>query len=117
MGAELAPIEYLESRLAELNDLQELGCFEIVDKKEAKNHRIYRHSFVDKVKSDGKKKSRLCVAAFNDKDHGLFTAAPTVKRISIRLMLSISASFGFPLATRDVKKAFVMSKTTLRRPV
>jgi len=63
--------------MSELNGLQELGCFEIVDEEEASGHRIYRHSFVDKVKSDGKKKSRFCVAAFNDKDHGLFTAAPT----------------------------------------
>jgi len=82
----LNPNDFLESRLSELNGLQELGCFEIVDKSEAENHRIYRHSFVDKIKADGSKKSRFCVAAFNDKNHGLFTAAPTVKRISIRLL-------------------------------
>lgn len=117
MVSNVNPNEFIESRLSELNGLQELGCFEIVDSAEAKNHRVYRHSFVDKIKSDGKKKSRFCVAAFNDKNHGLFTAAPTVKRISIRLMVSISASFGFSLFTRDVKKAFVMSKTSLRRPV
>lgn len=116
-GMKESPTEFLESRLYELNGLQELGCFEIVDASEAKNHRIYNHSFVDKVKDNGTRKSRLCVAAFNDKDHGLFTAAPTVKRISIRFMMCITSSYGFDLATRDVKKAFVMSKTQLRRPV
>ncbi len=103
--------------MKELKDLEDSGCFEIVDAKEATRHRIYRHSFVDTVKHDGRRKSRLCVAAFNDKDHGLFTAAPTVKRISIRLMLSICASFKYQLYTRDVKQAFIQSKTKLRRPV
>lgn len=111
------PSEFLESRLSQINELQELGCFEIVDNSEAQNHRIRRHCFVDKVKSDGTRKSRLCVASFADKDCGLFIPAPTVKRISIRLMVSISASYGFQSSTRDVKKAFIMSKTCLRKPV
>lgn len=86
---DMDPSFYRDSRLSELQDLKELGSFEVGDASEATGHRIYRHSFVDKVKSDGTKKSRFCVAAFNDKSHGLFTAAPTVKRISIRLMLSL----------------------------
>lgn len=115
--AEKNPAFFYDTRMSELNGLQELGCFEVVDRKEADGHRIYKYRFVDAVKPNGVKKSRLCVAAFNDKDHGLFTAAPTVKRISIRLMLSMCAMMGHQICTRDVKKAFVMSKTRLRRPV
>ena len=111
------PNAFRDSRMKELRDLHEVGCFEIFDEAEGEGHRIYRHSFVDKVKDDGLNKSRLCVAAFNDKDHGLFTAAPTVKRISIRLNLALCASFGYKLCTRDVKQALVQSKTKLRRPV
>ena len=44
------PVDFRDSRMKELNDLQEIGCFEIVDESEANGHRIYRHSFVDKVK-------------------------------------------------------------------
>ena len=88
-----------------------------MDKSEAQGLRIYRHSFVNKLKDNGEKKSRLCVAAFNDKNHGLFTAAPTIKRISLRLMVSISSTYKVRLNIRDVKQAFPQSKTALRRPV
>lgn len=103
--------------MAELDGLIELGCFELIDKEEAKGQRIHNHSFVDKLKPSGEKKSRFIVAAHSDHDHGYFVAAPTVKRISIRLLLSVCASYRFSIGTRDVKKAFVMSRTKLRRPV
>lgn len=44
------------------------GYFEVVYKVEADGKHIYRHSFVDKLKVTGEKKSRLCVAAFNYQD-------------------------------------------------
>ena len=109
--------EFRESRLTEIKDLQDQGCFEVVDESEATGKRVYNHAWVDKVKENGKKKSRMCVAAFNDKDHGLFTAAPTVKRMSIRTMVSICAAYKYKLHGRDVKQAFPKSKTQLRRPV
>lgn len=88
----------------------------MVDKSEADGHRLYRAVFVDKVKADGQKKSRLCVAGSNDQDHGLLTGAATMKRLSIRLLTALSIVFGFHLFTRDVTKAFVQSKTLLTRP-
>lgn len=109
--------QFFESRQEEINALHELKCFDIVDESESHGHRLYRARFVDKLKADGSKRSRLCVAACNDRNHGLFTGAPTVKRMSLRLLASLSTSYGYELYTRDVTKAFVMSKTLLRRPV
>lgn len=95
--------------MAELNGLMELRCFEVVDEKEAGSSRIYCYSFADKVKGNGEKKSRFCVAAFNDKEHSLFTAALTVRRLSIRQMSSLCSSLGFAI--------FTMALNELRRPV
>lgn len=57
------------------------------------------------------------VAAWNYQHDGLFTSAPTINRISHRLRLAVSVSARFDLFTRDVTKAFVNSKTSLRRAV
>lgn len=100
---------YRESRLEEIKALQNVGCFEVVPRGDAEGHRLYHPKFVDKVKPSWEKRSRLC--------DGLFTAAPTIKRLSIRLLLCLATSFGFQLSTRDVTKAFSMPKTPLRRPV
>jgi len=108
---------YRESRMEEIEGLQKLGCFEIVSEEQAKGYRLYRPRFVDVTKPSGVKRSRLCVAACNDQEHGLFTAAPTIKRLSLRLLLAVTAIKEFELHTRDVTKAFVMSRTPLRRPV
>lgn len=104
---------YRFSRMEEITALQEIGCFEIVDRGEAKDSRLYRCTFVDSVKPDGRKRSRLCAAACNDQNHGCLTAAPTIKRMSLRLLFALAASSKFHLFTRDETKAFVMSKTKL----
>ena len=70
--------------------------------------------FVDKFKADGSKKTGLCIAATHDREHGLCTAAPSIKGMSMRLMLAVRASMKFIVYTRDVKKAFIMSKMLLR---
>lgn len=117
VGKAKSPEDYYSSRMSELNGLREMGTFQVVPKSESEGHRLYSSVFVDKIKSDGSKKSRLCVAAFNDDQHRLFTAAPTVKRMSLRLLISLSTMYGVGLHTRDVSKAFIQSTTTLRRPV
>lgn len=83
---------------------------------EAKRHLIYRTRFDDYVKANGTKGSRLCVSAYNDHDHELFTATPAIKRILLQILLAIFATEKLPFHMRDVTKAFVMSKTSLRRP-
>lgn len=47
----------------------------------------------------------------------MFIAVLTMKRISLRLLLSIAASESFAIHTRDITKAFGMSQTPLCRPV
>lgn len=59
----------------------------------------------------------MCVAACNDKEHGPFTAASTKKRISFRMLVPVAVIKRMSLYVRDVTKAFVMSKTELRRPI
>ncbi len=107
---------FKSSRMEEIAALQQMGCFEVVPKQDSDGYRLYRPTFVGKVKLNGEKRSRLCVAACNDQNHGLFTAAPTIKRLSLRLLLCVAASPGFDLTTRHVTRAFVMSKTPLHRP-
>lgn len=106
-----------ESSVEEIRTLIDLGCFEIAPSTGAAGHRIYRAQFVDKLKVDGTKRSRLCVAARNDHNHGLFTAAPTMRPISLRLLLSIAVAERIELHLRDIGKAFVMLRTPLRRLV
>ena len=69
-----------------------------------------------KVKHSGEKRPRLCIASCNDQQHSLFTAAPTMKRISIRILLCMVPILNLPLTTGDEIETFAMSKTTLRRP-
>lgn len=93
------------SRTIEFNGLVERGVFRPVPESDAKGFRIYGSRFVDTVKNEGKpsayKKSRFVVQAYNDSSHGLLTHAPTVQRVSQRLLLSICAmdselSFFYP---------------------
>lgn len=98
-----------KSRMEEIDSLRDLGCFKVFSISEAEGHRLYRSTFIDTIKPSGEKRSRLCVPACNDQQHGLFT--------SLRLLIALTAIMKLKLYTRDVRKAFVMSKTPLRRPV
>ncbi len=108
---------FKESKQEEINTLEGLGCFHIVYKVQSEGLRLYRARFVDKIKNDGTKRSRLVVAAVRDDQHGLFTAATGLRRLSLRILLAIAVSFKFDLCAGDVTKAFAMSKTPLRRNV
>lgn len=105
---------FQKSRMEEIRTLMDLGCSEIAPSTEAAGHRSYRARFIDKLKADGAKHSRLCMAACNTHNQGLFSAAPTMRRISLRLLLSIAAAERFELHVRNKRKAFVMKRTTLR---
>ena len=62
------------------------------------------------------KKSRFCVSAYNDKDHKLFIASPTKMLKSLRLLIALCEMFDMRMYTRDIFKAFVQSKTSLKQP-
>ena len=117
MARQVAKDNFRDSRMSEIAELKKSGCFQTASIDQSKGHRLYRARFVDKLKQDRTKRSRLLFAASNDQERGLFTAAPTMKRITLRLILSIAASYRFPVFTRDITKAFVMTKTPLRRPM
>lgn len=72
---------------------------------------------MEKGKKNGSKRSRVCVAAFNDKRHSLCTAAPTTHRISLRLILCLAAIFEHQISVLDVTQSFTHFETNLQRPV
>ncbi len=72
---------------------------------------------MDKTKPNGQNKSIFFAAAFNHDEHRLFTAAPTVKRSSLRIIIVLCAMYELPLHKREVTKAFLQSTNVLRRPV
>lgn len=84
---------------------------------EANQHRVYCTQFVDYVKYNGTKISRLCIATYKDHGHSLFTAAPTIKGISLRLLLAISTTEKLPLPAQAVMEVFLVSKTLLCRTI
>ena len=91
--------DFADSRLEELEGLAQIGTFEVVDISESEGHRLYNSVFVDLIKKDGTKKSRFCVAAYNDKEHQLFTAAPTITRKCIHLLVALCEMFGLAMYT------------------
>lgn len=93
-----------ESRIEEVQALLWDVSF-FVDASAAKGQRLHSSRFVDLLEPDDKKRSRLCVAAFHDNDHGLFPAAPTIKKLSTRLLLTLCATDKINLHTRNVTKA------------
>lgn len=68
------------------------------------------------MKSGRTSRSTLCAAACNDQEHKLLTATPNIQKISICLLLAISVQEKLKVHIRDATKAFVMSRTVLRRP-
>jgi hypothetical protein len=88
--------KFKESRMKELKELMARNTFKILKRLEAKGSRIYGTRFVDALKNTGKgsefAKSRLDIQAFNDREkEGIPTRAPTIQRVSQRLILAISA--------------------------
>lgn len=110
-------INFTESRKTELAGLLEMNTFEPVPLDCAKGHRIYDHVFVDKKKESGQLKSRLCVRAFNDREHGLQTFSPTVQRMTTRFLYTVAKLLNWDMYVRDITQAFIQSSTKLRRPI
>lgn len=85
--------------------------------KEAERHGLYRARLVDRVEPNGSKRSKSCAAACNDHELGWFIVAPTIRHISVRLLLSVTVLQRFRIIVRNISKAHVMSRTPLRRLV
>lgn len=110
-GVNFSDVEfYSEFRKSEIKSQIDMGCFEISLEKQSRAHRIYRYRLLDKVKRDGTKRPRLFIAACHDKEHGLFSAAPTMKRILLQLLLAFAVIKQSSVQVRDVTKVFIMSR-------
>ena len=113
---------FVESRKKEINDLFEKGCFEIISTFDVFHEtRIFNSRFVDEIKNigtiDAYEKSRLVVQAYNDDDKTkMLTQAPTIQRMSQRLILTLTASMShLNLYLRDISQIYVQSIISLAR--
>lgn len=113
---------FQDARRKEIQGLLDQGVFAIVPATMAKGNRIYGSRFVDEIKNAGLTsayaKSRLVVQAFEDKDHGLMTYAPTTQRASQRLLIALTAmNPDLKIFTRDISQAYLQSATRIERAI
>lgn len=112
---------FVESRRKEINGLLEKGVFDVIPiSKVPSDIRIFKSRFVDEIKNigtaDAFEKSRLVVQAYNDQGKGLvLTQAPTIQRVSQRMILALTPCVRMPLYLRDISQAYVQSSTSLNR--
>lgn len=78
---------------------------------------LYRSTLGHFIKPDVTKLSRLCVANCYYLEHSLSTAALAIRCISHRLLLAVTIIGKLDVFMRDVKKAFVISKSVMRGPI
>lgn len=107
---------YRDSEMEFMKIPNALSCFQFQSTKEAEGHRLYQASFVGRLKLDGSRRSKLSVAACNDRRHCLSTAAPIICRISIRSLLCVAVLKLFTVNVRYIGKVFVTSRMSLRCP-
>lgn len=105
--------------MLEFSGLMDRAIFKIVPASETRKNCIFGSRFVDSIKHEGKphalEKFWLEVQAYNDKNYGHLTYAPTVQRVSYQLLLEICAmNAGLLFFTRDVFQAYVQSETSIQ---
>lgn len=97
------------------------GGFPIANKDEAEGHTVFKARFVDEIRHVGtpqaKFKSQFIVHAFQDDAQGLLTYAPTVQRLSQRIILHVAAEDleNLIIFLRDTVQAYTQATATLRR--
>lgn len=105
------PKQFEFSRIQEINGLVDRGVFTLVPLSDEKGSRLHDARFLESVKTEGTShafpESRFVVMAFNDTNHGLLTAAPTVQRSSQHILLSLfGTKADFVLYTKDILQAY-----------
>ena len=125
-GSKLATSDaqpFLDSQRKEINGLLENGVFQVMPISEiSPGVRIFNSRFVDEIKNAGTatafEKSRLIVQAYNDEGKlSILTQAPTIQRMSQRLILALCASTQHELYLRDITQAYTQSATLLNREI
>ena len=99
--------KWRDSMDLEYKALIRLEAFEIVDKSEVpKGSKVISSKWVFKVKPD-KLKSRIVIRGFLQDTTGLSTFAPTVKLVTLRLVIALASYIGWDLHQMDVCNAFL----------
>ena len=116
------PKRFREARTKEIHGLLNRGTFEIVPANDAHGHKIYGGRFVNEIKNaetpHAYEKSRFMVQAFNDRNYGLLTHAPTVHKASQRICWAMCAQDpSFRFFYRDISQAYLQSETAIQRPI
>ena len=113
---------FVKSRKKEINELFEKNCFEIVSTFDVFHEiKIFNSRFVDEIKNintiDAYEKSRLVMQAYNDDGKaGMLTQAPTIQRMSQRLILTLIVSMShLSFFLRDISQVYVQSIISLTR--
>lgn len=88
----------------------------IVDASAVEGQGLYRFRSIYYSEPDETKKYRLYVTACHKNDHGLVTAALTIKKLSFQLLLLMYTADRLNLHIRDVTKVFVVCKNNLQHP-
>ena len=104
--------EWLKSYYKEINSLETIGDFEIIDRNEVPSGRqILPVLELFTVKSDGRKKSRIVVRGDLQKERNLEVYSPTANVESVRLIIAVVANFGWKLRQLDVSNAYLHGRT------
>lgn len=113
---------FVDSRRKEMEGLLENGGFEIISEQDIpKGALIFKTRFVDKIKHnstpDAYHKSCLIFQAYNDDNkHNILTQAPTIQRVSQRILLCCATLItNAKVALRDISQAYTQSTTQIQR--
>jgi len=112
-----------EAQRKEIYGLIEGGVFDVADASSIpKGTRIFKSRFVNEWKAWGTEdtyaKSRWVVQAYNDSEKKtILTQAPTVQRVSIRLLLCIATILQLAISSRDISQAYTQSLTKVARDI
>jgi hypothetical protein len=115
---------YIQSRRKELDGLFERSALEIVTVPPGGT--FFKSRFVDEIRHAGTdqafEKSRLVVQGYgDDAKYQILTQAPTIQRVSQRILLALAPSFRIAyrmaLYLRDILQAYVQSTSNLNRDV
>ena len=100
--------EWKQSLLEEIADIEDVGECTVIDASEVPDgEQIIPVSLVFKVKPSGRKKSRVCGRGDKQRGAAKENYAPTVKHVSIRILVQQAAKQNRPLGQADVKCAFL----------
>jgi len=112
-----------EAKTTELRLLLAKGTYKFVHKEDVPKDAVVMESrFVLTIKEPDSTspqfKARFVILGHKDPDkHRIVNEAPTVLRSSVRLLISLSRVYNYPLWNRDVSQAFVQSRDELKRDV